>query len=55
MFKLFLGFLMGLLSGCILGRALPIWMALSVCLTLLVMAVLLFLLFHFGISDFQEY
>ena len=55
MFKLFLGFLMSLLSGCLLGRVLPVWLALSACLALLVMAVLLFLLFHFGISDFQEY
>ena len=55
MFKLFFGFLMGLLSGCILGRSLPVWMALSVCLTLLTLVVFWFFLVHLGVDNFQEY
>jgi hypothetical protein len=54
MLKLFFGFLMGLLSGCILGRALPVWMALSVCVALCAAAVLLFALLPLGISDCLE-
>ncbi len=55
MFKIFTGFVAGVIAGYVLGLVLPIRFFLATCLVLLVLAILLFFLFHLGLCDFQEY
>jgi len=55
MLKLFIGFLVGVFVGYGLGLVIPVEFFLIACLVLLVLAVLLFYLFHLGLRDFQEY
>jgi uncharacterized membrane protein (Fun14 family) len=55
MFKLFIGFLVGVLAGYLLRLVIPIEFFFIACLVLLALALLLFYLFHLGLRDFQEY
>ena len=55
MLKLFLGFLAGVFAGYLLGLVIPLKVFMIACLVLLALAILLFYLFHLGLSDFQEY
>jgi hypothetical protein len=55
MIKLFPGFLAGLLVGFLLGRIVPIEFLLILAITCIVLAVVLFFIFHLGLLDFQEY
>ncbi len=55
MLKLFIGFLVGVFAGYVLRLVLPVEFFLIAGLVPLVLAVLLFYLFHLGLRDFQEY
>jgi hypothetical protein len=46
---------LGVFAGYLLGQVLPVRVFLIACLALMALAVVLFLLFHLGIRDFQEY
>lgn len=45
----------GFVAGYLLGPAIPPQAFLVACLALVALAALLFLLFHLGVQDFQEY
>jgi hypothetical protein len=45
----------GLFAGYLLGLVIPIEVFLITCLVLLALVVLLLVLFHLGIREFQEY
>jgi hypothetical protein len=55
MLKLLIGFIAGLLVGFLLGLVLPIEFFYITCIFLVLLAVLFFFFFHFGLRDFQEY
>jgi hypothetical protein len=55
MLKLFIGFLVGVFAGYVLGLVIPVEFFFIACLVFLALAVLLFYLFHLGLRDFQEY
>ena len=55
MIRFFIGALIGICAGYTLARLIPVWLFLSLCLTLFVLAVFLFWLLHLGVNDFQEY
>jgi len=55
MLKLFIGFLVGVFAGYVLGLVVLVEFFFIACLVLLALAVLLFYLFHLGLRDFQEY
>jgi uncharacterized membrane protein YfcA len=46
---------LGVFAGYLLGQAIPERVFLIVCLALMALAAVLFILFHLGIRDFQEY
>ena len=45
---------LGVFAGYLLGLVIPLQVFLIACLVLLALAVLLFILFHLGVRDFQE-
>jgi len=49
------GVLVGLFAGYWLGLVIPVRFFLIACLALMALAALLFIVFHFGLRDFQEY
>ena len=53
--KLLSGFFAGLLAGFPLGRVLPTEFFYIARILLVLLAILFFLFFHFGLRDFQEY
>jgi hypothetical protein len=53
--KLFIGFFAGLLAGSPLRLVLPIEFFYTACILLIMLAILFFLFFHFGLRNFQEY
>lgn len=53
MLKLFIGFLVGVFAGYLLGLVIPLKFFFIACLVFLVLVVLLFYLFHLGLRDFQ--
>lgn len=55
MLKFAAGVLVGLFAGYLLGLVIPVKFFLIACLALMALAVVLFILFHFGLRDFQEY
>lgn len=55
MIRFFIGMLIGICIGHAMGRLIPVWILLSICLTLFASAAFLFWLLHLGIRDFQEY
>ena len=55
MFKLCIGIGVAIITGLFLGWALPIEFFLIAALALIGLVVLLFLLFHLGLRDFQGY
>jgi len=44
----------GVLFGLLLGHVLPIEVFMIACLFLMVLAVIVFILFHLGVQDFQD-
>jgi len=54
-FKLGIGFLIGLLAGWALGALLPARFLVMLVLAGLCLAALFFLVFHLGLRDFQGY
>lgn len=55
MMRFFAGLCVGLLAGYLLGLVIPLRVFMITCLVLAGLVVLLFLLFHLGLRDFQEY
>lgn len=55
MFKFLIGFLAGLLAGWLFGRLLPLSVFLFIGVGVVFLAASLFVLFHLGLQDFQEY
>ncbi len=55
MLKFSIGFIVGGFLGSMLGRLLPIEAFLIVGIIVIVSAILLFFIFHFGVRDFQGY
>ena len=53
--KLLIGFIAGLLVGFLLGLVLPIEFFYIACIFLVLLAVVFFIILHFGLRDFQEY
>lgn len=46
---------LGVFAGYLLGQGFPVRVFLIICLALMALVAALFLLFHLGIRDFQEY
>lgn len=55
MHKLFIGFVSGFVTGLCVAKIMPIEFVLVGSVVLMILAVLLFIVFHFGLRDFQEY
>jgi hypothetical protein len=55
MLKFIAGLVVGLFAGYLLGLVVPVRFFLIAILALMVLAILLFFLFHLGVQDFQEY
>ena len=55
MLNLLIGFIAGLFVGFLLGLVLPIEFFYIACVFLVLLAVLFFFFFHFGLRVFQEY
>ena len=55
MIRFLAGLGIGIFAGYLLGFVIPLKVFMIACLVLMVLAVLLFILFHLGVQDFQEY
>lgn len=55
MLKFVAGVMVGLFAGYLLGLVIPVQFFLIACLALMALTALLFIVFHFGLRDFQEY
>lgn len=55
MMRFLAGLCLGILAGYLLGLVIPLRAFMITCLVLAGLVVVLFLLFHLGLRDFQEY
>lgn len=55
MIRFLAGLGIGIFAGYLLGFVIYLKIFMIACLVLMVLAVLLFFLFHLGVQDFQEY
>ncbi len=55
MVRFLAGLGVGIFAGYLLGFVIPIRVFMIVCLVLAVLVALVFILFHLGVRDFQEY